>query len=44
MINIRRVEHIYSKEFYTVDVLDGVSKIRTLLSEIENGISKIRSL
>ena len=37
MINIRRVEHIYSKEFYTVDVLDGVSKIRTLLLEIENG-------
>lgn len=33
MINIRRVEDIYSKEFYTVDILDGVSKVRTVLLE-----------
>jgi len=37
MINIKRVAHIYSKEFYAVDVLDGVSKIRSLLLETENG-------
>jgi diguanylate cyclase (GGDEF)-like protein len=37
MINIKRVAHIYSKEFHAVDVLDGVLKIRSLLLEIENG-------
>lgn len=35
MINTQRVANIYSKEFYAVDVLDGVSKIRSLLLEIE---------
>ena len=37
MINIKRVADIYSKEFYAVDVLDGVSKIRSFLLETENG-------
>jgi len=37
MINIQRVANIYSKEFYAVDVLDGVSKIKSLLLETENG-------
>jgi len=37
MINIKRVADIYSKEFCAVDVLDGVSKIRSLLLETENG-------
>jgi len=37
MINIKRVSHIYSKEFYAVNVLDGVSKIRSLLLETKNG-------
>ena len=36
MINIKRVTDIYSKEFYSVDVLDGVSKIRSFLLETEN--------
>lgn len=35
MIKTQRVANIYSKEFYAVDVLDGVSKIRSLLLEIE---------
>ncbi|WP_088188133.1 GGDEF domain-containing protein [Desulfosporosinus sp. FKA] len=30
MINIERVANIYSKEFYVVDVLDGVTKVRAL--------------
>ena len=37
MINIKRVADIYSKEFYAVDVLDGVSKIRSFLLETESG-------
>ena len=37
MINIKRVADIYSKEFYAVDVLDGVSKMRSFLLETENG-------
>ena len=36
MINIKRVADIYSKEFYVVDVLDGVSKIRSFLLETGN--------
>ncbi|HZK84759.1 MAG TPA: GGDEF domain-containing protein [Desulfosporosinus sp.] len=37
MITIKRVADIYSKEFYAVDVLDGVSKIRPFLLETKNG-------
>ncbi|WP_459929606.1 GGDEF domain-containing protein [Desulfosporosinus burensis] len=37
MINIKRVKDIYSREFYAVDILDGVSKIRSFLLETENG-------
>jgi diguanylate cyclase (GGDEF)-like protein len=37
MITIKRVADIYSKEFYAVDVLDGVSKIRSFLLETKNG-------
>ncbi|MHB8072262.1 diguanylate cyclase [Desulfosporosinus fructosivorans] len=37
MINIMRVANIYHKGFYAVDVLDGVSKIRSFLLETENG-------
>lgn len=37
MINIKRVADIYSREFCAVDVLDGVSKIRSFLLETENG-------
>ncbi|HVJ50060.1 GGDEF domain-containing protein [Desulfitobacterium sp.] len=36
MINIKRVANIYSKKFPTVDVLDGVSKIRSFLLETGN--------
>lgn len=36
MINIQRVANIYIKELYSVDVLDGVSKTRSLLLETEN--------
>lgn len=36
MINIQRVANIYTKELYSVDVLDGVSKTRSLLLETEN--------
>lgn len=36
MINIKRVANIYAKEFSAVDVLDGVSKIRTFLLETGN--------
>ncbi|MDQ7092953.1 GGDEF domain-containing protein [Desulfosporosinus sp. PR] len=37
MINIKRVANIYSKEFFAVNVLDGVSKARSLLSEMDHG-------
>jgi diguanylate cyclase (GGDEF)-like protein len=36
MINIKRVANIYHKEFYAVDVLDGVSKIKSFFLETEN--------
>lgn len=35
MINIERVANIYTKEFSIVDVLDGVSKVRSLLLEAD---------
>lgn len=41
MINIKRVADIYSKEFYAVDVLDGVAKIRSFLLESENGCCSV---
>lgn len=37
MIQIMRVSDIYSKEFFSVDVLEGVSKTRSLI--LETGIS-----